>query len=194
MELKPIFVDEESGEGLYAVQYDNNELDEFERIFDLWNDAEYVHNYCIKNQQFLKEDYFDGVAIDTIESKIFKEAGELEQLLEEYVNDGFENKGRNLQMIFKPLNNYEYLLPVRQEGKARVEKGRNFPKPILRVYGIRLGLNTFVITGGAIKLTKSMIDHPDTKEELSKFEIVKSFLRDNDISTDEDLNFYYEQP
>ena len=53
---------------------------------------------------------------------------------------------------------------------------RKFKSPILRVYGIRIAQNTFVITGGAIKITRAMQEHVDTNEELRKFEIVKLFL------------------
>lgn len=193
MELKPIFVDDETREGLYAIQYYDDGIDEFERLFDLWNDAEHLHNYCITNKLFFETDYFEGISIDRIETKIINEAAELECLLEEFAKDGFENNGRNLQMLFKPLNNKEHELPIHQETKARVDDRRNFPKPILRIYAIRLGDNTFVITGGAIKITKFMKDHPDTDKELEKIITVKLFLKRNGITIDDDLNYYYEQ-
>ena len=121
------------------------------------------------------------------------EAAELEVLLEEHCNQGLENNGLTLQMIFRPLDINEHLLPIRQETKVKIHDTRNFPRPILRVYGIRLGDNTFVITGGSVKLTKYMKDHPDTNIELEKLKVVKAFLKENDIDTDEDLNYFYEQ-
>ncbi len=193
MKLKPIFVDEQSGEGLYAVHYSEEELNEFERLFELWNDTEYVTNYCILNQSYFETPHFENISIDEAITKIIGEAQELEFLLEDYAEQGFSNCGNNLQMLFKPLFNQQYSLPKHQLTKAKIDNKRNFPKPILRIYGIRLGINTFVITGGAIKLTKNMDGHDDTKKELTRLEDVKLFLRDNEIDIDDDLNYYYEK-
>ncbi len=96
-------------------------------------------------------------------------------------------------MLFKPLHNKQYTVPPHQETKAKIDDRRNFPKPLLRLYGIRLGDNTFVITGGTIKLTKTMEEHPDTITELEKIETVKLFLRKNNIIINDDLIYYYDQ-
>ena len=43
---------------------------------------------------------------------------------------------------------------------------------------MRLHAQQYVITGGAIKLTQEMKDHPDTKLELQKLNMVKEYLLD----------------
>lgn len=193
MNLIPIFVDSETSEGLYAIQYLDGDLDEFERLFDLWNDIEFITQYFATNQKHIVSEYFANVTIDELITKILNEVEELENLLESYSELGFKKAGSNLQMLFKPLHNKQYTIPPHQETKAKIDDKRNFPKPLLRLYGIRLGDNTFVITGGAIKLTKTMEEHPDTITELKKIETVKSFLRKNNIIIDNDLIYYYDQ-
>lgn len=193
MKLKPIFVEEESREGLYAIQYENQEMDEFDRLFSLWDDPEFIHQYCLKNLQYIDSEYFIGASLDLIERRIMEESYDLACLLEEHCEEGFNNGRYTLQMLFRPLNNHETNLPMRQESKARLWDRHQYPGSILRLYGIRLGVNTFVLTGGAVKWTLRMEDHPDTLEELEKLRSVKEFLRLNDIETNDDLIYYYEQ-
>lgn len=189
MEVVRIFVDTNTFEGLYTIRYDGEELDEFERLFDLWTDAEYVREYLRSNQQYLKSDYFKDLFLDEIETEILDEAEELERLLERHATD---NDIGNLQMLFKPLNNISYVIPPPLEKtKARIRDRNKFRKGILRIYALRLGKNTFVVTGGAIKLVREMKDHHDTHKELDKLEKVKAFLKENNLYTDEDLVFYY---
>lgn len=193
MKLKPIFVEDESLEGLYAIQYENQEMDEFERLFSLWDDPEFIHQYCLENLQYIDSEYFIGASLDLIESRIMEESYELACLLEEHCEEGFKNGRYTLQMLFRPLNNHETSIPIRQESKARLWDRRQYPGSILRLYGIRLGVNTIVLTGGAVKWTLRMEDHPDTLEELEKLRRVKEFLRLNDIEANDDLIYYYEQ-
>lgn len=190
MILVPIFVDELTSEGLYAVRFPEEELDEFERLFDRWADTQEVLQYCVANAAFLKAEHFNGQSIDQTVTRVHEEAAELEYLLEDFSEKGFKG-GDNLQMLFRPLHNRQYELPEHQETKAKVQNRQAFPKPILRLYGIRLGKNTIVITGGAIKLTRTMDEHPDTVRELEKLAEVKAFLKKNGLGNDGDLNDYY---
>lgn len=68
-----------------------------------------------------------------------------------------------------------------------------YPKPIIRIYAIRIEENTFIVTGGAIKLTRAMPEHPDTAEELEKIKKCKKFLQSHGIETANDLIYYYEE-
>lgn len=90
-------------------------------------------------------------------------------------------------MLFLPLGK-QHRLPTHQLTKAKIES-RRFPR-FIRLYAIRIGPNTFVISGGAIKLTQLMNQHKDTNKELEKLELVKSFLIEKEIKTEDDLNFY----
>jgi len=103
--------------------------------------------------------------------------------------EGFDKRGESLQNLFRPLNNREYQLYVHQESKAIIAD-HHFPRPILRMYAIRIAPNTFVITGGAIKLAHEMDDHDDTKQELIKLKKGKAFLAANNLLTEEDIKSF----
>ncbi|HWB26668.1 MAG TPA: hypothetical protein VG738_14385 [Chitinophagaceae bacterium] len=191
-----IFVNNETFEGLHSFVYETNPGDknhhendpecEFEKLFSQWTDVEYVSNYLLKNKSFCETEYFNGSTMDDLIEKVLSEANALEELIYTYATDGNNNDDK-LQMIFKPLHNNEHLLPVHQKTKAKASKGG-----LLRIYAIRLGDNTFIVTGGAIKLTHLMEEHEDTIKELEKIETAKKYLRAHDIQFVEDLIYYYE--
>lgn len=66
--------------------------------------------------------------------------------------------------------------------KGKIKKNR------LRFYAIKLDANCFVITGGAIKMSQKMQDHPDTNNELIKLKKARAYLNINGVF-DED-SFY----
>ena len=80
-----------------------------------------------------------------------------------------------LDSLFKPLENLrtaEVLL-----GKEKAKGNRNFRHDSwLRLYAIRFQRNSYLVTGGAIKLTHTMQEREHTLEELRKLEKVRSFL------------------
>ena len=47
----------------------------------------------------------------------------------------------------------------------------------LRVYAIRLEPNVYVVTGGAIKLTRTMQEREHTMEQLEKLNRCKAYMR-----------------
>lgn len=51
----------------------------------------------------------------------------------------------------------------------------------LRIYAIKLEPGIYIITGGAIKLTRTMQEREHTLIELARMEKVRRFLLDNDI-------------
>ena len=181
-----IFVDNYSGEGLYSIAFDR--IDEYARNFKNWDNVEYVANYCIENEKFFCARHFNEFSIDDIIEKILAESEELQFLIRKYADEGFKKFGDNLQLIFVPLHEKPKMsIPSFEETKALIENKTQFPKPILRIYAVRINKNTFVVTGGAIKITKKMQDHVDTLEELEKFETVKNFLKLNHLNCDDDL-------
>ena len=52
----------------------------------------------------------------------------------------------------------------------------------LRIYAIKLETGIYVITGGAIKLTRTMQEREHTLVELARMEKVRRFLLGNDIA------------
>lgn len=186
MKLYPIFVDEKSGEGLYSFQFGKGK-DELGRLLQLWRNHLYVTEYCEKNREHIVTEYFRNFSIEDVIKKIHKEAQIILWLLKKYTS--FEKYGHRLQHIFKPLNDNETKLYVFQKSKFSVERRRKQLSPILRLYAIRISENTYIITGGAIKLVRRMSEHDDLINENDKLEKVKKFLIENGYQTEEDLIF-----
>lgn len=193
MELVPIFVDEIGGvpEGLYAVRYIEGEPDEFERNFDLWNDIEYLTEFCSQNQDLLSTNFYHYETPLEAVFDIIEEARLFEEGLHKLLEESFGGSGEKLQEVFKPLNNYEYTIPSLQKSKVSW-KSRKRKHPKLRIYAIRISPNLYVVTGGGIKLVESMSQSELLKEELRKIEKVKRWLKDHSIEFPEDLNNFSE--
>ena len=193
MLIVPIFASENLDEkgGLLAVRYIEGDLDEYERLFENWTNKEWIRKYLERNETWLASDFFKSHTKEAIVTAIEKEAVFLDDFFIRVYEEGFGANCSVLQHIFKPLDNREYRLYALQQQKGKAT-GRRFNTAFLRIYAIRLHENLFIITGGAIKLTQSMSEHPDTLEELNKLKKAVAFLRDNGINTSDDLIYYYD--
>lgn len=70
--------------------------------------------------------------------------------------------------------------------------GRPHHKSWLRLYAIKLSVGIYIITGGAIRLTRTMQEREHTLQELEKMEKVRNFLIREQVF-DEDSFTYYQQ-
>lgn len=155
MKIVPIFAKK-----LYSFHYAEEELNEYDRLLELWNDPEYLKQVATKNQiENPKKFIYD----------IMNDADNFDYFIYELTND---NK-LSLNHFFQPLDNREY-----QSVILSLQKGK---KHLLRLYAIKLEDNCFVITGGAIKMSNEMKDHPDTNEELRKIKQCHQYLKSKGI-------------
>ena len=60
----------------------------------------------------------------------------------------------------------------------------------LRIYAIKLEPGIYVITGGAIKLTRTMQEREHTLVELARMEKVRRFMLDNNIMDKDSFDDY----
>jgi Holliday junction resolvase RusA-like endonuclease len=77
-------------------------------------------------------------------------------------------------MYFEPLQNSERTKILAFQ-KGKIKRNR------LRYYAIKIDLNCFAITGGAIKMSQTMQDHPDTDNELKKLANARAYLNKNGV-------------
>lgn len=168
--MKVVSIFEHSKSRLYAVKYDGDELDALEQLQEDWSDYEELRKFFIQYKKDYEAYYGKSKTNDIVE-KAVDDADNLFEWLFELAED---ETGKDLSQFFKPLHNKEkdtsYDL---QQLKGYGNQGNSF----LRVYAIRFG-DSFVITGGAIKLTDGMKERPHTKTELYKLDLVKDFLKD----------------
>ena len=80
-----------------------------------------------------------------------------------------------LDLLFRPLENLRSSDVVLGKEKAKGDRVSGHDS-WLRLYAIRFQTNSYLITGGAIKLTRTMQEREHTLAELQKLEQVRNFL------------------
>ena len=95
----------------------------------------------------------------------------------------------DLDKLFCPLDNSRTSEMILGKEKARLH---NTPKHAswLRIYAIKLEPGIYVITGGAIKLTRTMQEREHTLVELARMEKVRRFMLDNNIMDKDSFDDY----
>lgn len=171
MKIVPIFVPT-----LYAIHYDNEEEDIYSKMLNAWQDVIFIKEFYETNLAYIVENRFiNAKDLKEFQQKIYNHAVDFDIRLEE------ANKNESLNEHFEVLYSNERIYELHSKRKAKIQ--------FLRVYGIKIE-DTFIVTGGAIKLSQTMQEHPLTKLELVKLENVKQFLIDHQI-TDEDSFYDY---
>lgn len=148
--------------------FDEEELiDEMRRLFELWANPYYLMNYFKNNESYLESHYWrsKNLSIEDL-AKITKE-----KALQ--FEDKLFKKVDLLDSCFQPLNDNHTKIQNISESK--------YKKNWLRIYAIKIDANKYLITGGAIKLTKKMKDHPETEKELIKLKKNMIFLKENGV-------------
>lgn len=154
---------------LSSFKYEESD-NEFDRLMELWTDVSYLRNFALEN----------SVAnVDRFVERISEDAERLQDLLDDIVEND-----RPLEEYFRPLHDSE--INIRE---LSLQKGKTSHRDGLRIYAIRIDVDCFVITGGAIKMSQSMQEHPDTNNELSKLKRAQAFLKDNGVF---DIDSFFE--
>jgi hypothetical protein len=168
--MKVICIFEHSKHCLYAVKYEGSEQDALDILQEEWADPEDLRLF-FKQYKRDYESYYGKATLSQIVEKAIEDADALFETLFKLAEDV---SGKHLSEFFKPLHKKEagtaYEL---QQLKAYGTHSNSF----LRIYAIRYG-NSFVITGGAIKLTDQMKDRKHTQKELYKLNMVRDYLQE----------------
>lgn len=158
-----------TGDGkLWAVKYDGDQDNILAVTFERWNDVDWLKGFFIDNYRDLAN-YFKITSLNQAIYDTLSDANDLEcVILDSIASD-------DLDKLFKPLENLRAseMLLGKEKAKGR---GRFMHNSWLRLYAIRFQQNSFLITGGAIKLTRTMQEREHTLEELRKLEMVRNFL------------------
>lgn len=168
--MKIVSIFECSKDCLFAVKYGGSDLDALELLQEKWSDPEDLRIFFKQYKQDY-ENYYGKAPLSQIVEKAIDDADALFETLFKLAED---ESGKHLSEFFKPLDNKEAETAYElQQLKAYGILSNSF----LRIYAIRYG-NSFVITGGAIKLTKQMKDRKHTQEELYKLNLVRDYLQE----------------
>lgn len=164
-----------TGDGrLWAVWYDGDEDNILSLTFKRWNDIDWLREFFMDNKNDLA-DYFRITNLNQAIYDTLYDAGELECLILDI------NPDTDLNTFFRPLENSrtsEILLGREKAKGNRVSRHSSW----LRLYAIKFSSGSFLITGGAIKLTRTMKERERTLHELYRMEEVRNFLLDNGVT------------
>lgn len=161
--------DDITGKGdLWAVRYDGDEDNILTLTFEKWNNLDWLMEFFCSNSTDLS-DYFK---ITDLNHAIYDTIADA-QKLECVILDSIISK--SLDSLFKPLENLRVSEALLGKEKAKGYRN-NAHESWLRLYAIRLQQNSFLITGGAIKLTRTMQEREHTLTELRNLELVRNFL------------------
>lgn len=155
MNIVPIFADQ-----LFAFHYDGEVDNEYDRLMEIWTDVAALKAYADENE-----------ITDVIKfvDEILENAEQIQDFLED-INQNKEPFG----IYFEPLQNSERTKILAFQ-KGKIKRNR------LRYYAIKIDDNCFAITGGAIKMSQTMQEHPDTANELTKLGNARAYLNANGV-------------
>lgn len=168
MEIGSIF-----GKNLFAIKYAGEDKDEFSRLFELWQDAEYLEEFFETQKSDLENGFWGSISIENAILDTFEYAQDFENILLELSEKSDSKQIEGLEDIFRPLHDSQYQILTLNKSKAK--------QTWLRLYALRVEDNVYIITGGAIKLTQKMQDRKHTNLELRKIESCRRFLLDQGI-------------
>jgi hypothetical protein len=163
---------------LWAVRYDKDNVNALERVLSQWSDAEWLADFFMQNI----DDLISYFKITNIEDAIYQTMEDRDEMACVIMDISPE---ANLDRFFRPLDNNrtsEMIL-----GK---EKGRPNRQSWLRLYAIKLNVGIYIITGGAIKLTRTMQEREHTLIELERMEKVRNFLLNEHVFDEESFEDY----
>ena len=170
---------------IYSIQYDDVEENEFDRLFQQWNDMGYVTQFFDTYQEFLKSPIWQNISEpEDAARQVLHEAIDLEDLFDELNDNTVNGKEKDFDSHFHYLEGkYKYELerpPMKSYGTDRPS--------LLRIYAIKMGTNTYLITGGGIKLAEKIQDSPGLKDHvLNNIDRVREFLKANGIMDSDDM-------
>jgi hypothetical protein len=160
MEIVRIFAN------LYSFRYENQQETEYARLFQDWNDIEFLYEFFEEN----KEDFKVGYHGQDIDSTILKTRVKAQQFQTRLLQ--YSVPEHSLNDVFKPLDQTIIKQATFNRSKAY---GTGDPS-LLRLYALKISEGVYVITGGAIKLTRLMQDAEHLQKELRKLESCRHYL------------------
>lgn len=164
MEIVRIFAENLS---LCAVCYNDGKPDELSRLMELWQDPEYLTEFFHSNKENLESGFWGNISVTDAVFKTMESAADFEDKLERAVEK------QELDTFFEDLDSKQFNLQHLFKQKSCKQ---NIKENWLRLYALKVESNHYIITGGAIKLTKKMQEAQETNKELQKFEFVRNHL------------------
>jgi hypothetical protein len=188
MKIVSIFAQENKREGLFSIHLKGELEDELTKCIHQWLlDPQYLHDFFTLHQKDLNSGFYGKtISIQQAINYTRNEAEFLFTKLEELAISGTKIGNDNLSLAFQPLRNNEYIRIELQQVKAKTQIDKRW----LRIYAIKVGPNTFIVTGGAIKLVATMNERTHLLKEKQKLDDIKHYLKQEGILDKDDFEMY----
>ncbi len=160
-------------DSLYSVKYEGDEFSEFVRIFDNWTNASFIFDFFTNHSHDLYSPVWNGISVTEAVIRTRNEAIAFEEKLLEVAQLGKMVLTDGLSSLFSPLVNGMFE-PILEKDKAKANR-----RSWLRIYAIRIDVNLFLVSGGAIKLTRTMNEREHLKIELQKMDATRKYVKAN---------------
>lgn len=170
---------------LWAVRYEDCLDNILDTLFNQWNDVKWLRSFFKDNIVDLAA-YFKITDVNKAIYDTIEDSEQLQCLIMDLSPDV------SLDEIFRPLENLRTSEILLGKEKARLKKTRGHAS-WLRIYAIKLEPGIYIITGGAIKLTRTMQEREHTLLELARMEKVRNYLLANDIVDMDSFNEYQKE-
>lgn len=164
-------------EALWSVRWDVYPSDELNRVFDQLTDAEYLHGFFDEHKKDLFAGFYSDISIEEAVLRTRKEALALKSELLNLDSQGRTEHNEKLSQLFRPLSSREFS----RSGFVRHKAYGTIEKSMIRLYAVELKPETYLVSGGTIKLTRKMQDRQHTNEELRKLNWTIEFLKSEGI-------------
>lgn len=155
---------------LWAVRYDGAKDNALQLLFEQWSDPEWLVDFFLANMSDLTS-YFKITDINQAIYDTIDDSLSMQCLILDI------SPNADLDRLFRPLENSRINEMLLGWEKAKI-RNRPHHASWLRIYAIKLEPGCYIITGGAIKLTRTMQEREHTLIELNKMEAVRNYLLD----------------
>lgn len=173
---------------LYAVKYDGNDTDEYNRIFDYLTDFEQVLDFFETykwqiNDYYVKQLDLPATETQAYATRLVQDALELEEKFEELIDDSIKIGNSCLRDHFELLEGFE-----KEDTPALKSYGLDHPS-LIRVYAIEVDRRCLIIFYGGIKIRHALSECPILKDNVvQKARDVITYLEKMGVTTTEELN------
>jgi hypothetical protein len=171
---------------LYSVKYDDEQLDEYHRMFRDWHEVGYLAEFFRLNADYLQQPFWKGYFAEPEDAAkdVIVDATALERHLNQLAENADNGETPDFESYFHPLDGkyvYEWrLIPM---------KGYGMGKPtFIRLYAIRLEANCFLLVYGGLKLADTIQNSPVlNKEVFKRIDQTLAYMKREGITEQEDL-------
>lgn len=155
---------------------------ELDKIQDQLQDPLYVQKFISSSKSGWKKGNYSKHNLQNLSFRVLREAADLFDKLDK-LNEK-SKCGNCFEVLF---DDFKELSPREKYDDPGRRKMYSYDfGSLLRMYGVRLGNNSIIVTGAGIKLVDKMDTQP-LLLELKKMDYLIRWLKDNNISTADDL-------